>query len=127
MIDLPDPLTPVWTGDMADVAEQCGDDVAAELAARVPGIMIHVPAAMSEKSVLQLIEPAIAERLIDRFAGDTLYISRRRPRSRKAAVKALYEAGVSPRQIALQLGISQRRVQQLKKSAGAGAGEASRT
>jgi len=111
---------------MADVAEQCGDDVAAELAARVPCIMIHAPAAMSEKSLLQLIEPAIAERLIDRFAGDTSYMSQGRPRSRRTAVEALYEAGVSPRQIALQLGISQR-VQPLRKSAGRGAGEASRT
>lgn len=116
MVEFP---KPVWTGDMADVAERCGDDVAAELAAKLHGIVVHVPTEMGTDSVLRLIDPAIAARLMERFAGDIIYVSRRRTVSREAAVKALFEAGVTPKRIALKLGISQRRVQQLKKRSGA--------
>ena len=124
MTDTADLLKSVWTGDMADVAERCGDDVAAELAAKIPGIVVHVPAEMGEESVLRLVDPEIAARLMAAFAGDILYVSKRRTVSREAAVKALYEAGVSPKRIALKLGISQRRVQQLRVRAGARRGRA---
>ena len=117
-------LRPVWTGDMRDVAERCGEDVAAELSAKLPGVVVHVPAEMSEETLLRFLDPALAARLIAAFAGDMLYVSKRRTVSREAAVKALYEAGMSPKRIALKLGISQRRVQQLRVRSGARKGRA---
>jgi DNA-binding NarL/FixJ family response regulator len=98
---------------MRDVAERCGEEVAAELSAKLPGVVVHVPAEMSEETLLRFLDPPLAAQLIAAFAGDMLYVSKRRTVSRESAVKALYEAGMSPKRIALKLGISQRRVQQL--------------
>ncbi len=111
----------VWKGDMADVAEICGDDVAQELCDKLPGIKLYVPQKINRKTPLNHIDIQIANRLMAQFGGDALNI----PSNRKTfhetfdAVEALVEKGLTTQEIALRLGITQSYVFKVRRNAGA--------
>lgn len=109
-----------WRGNMKDVAETCGDDVARALLAALPGIYLYVPRAMTEEGLITRLDPAIADRLISAFGGDRIYVSdpRKFKGSKRAAVKAMREAGLTVQQIALELTITERRVYQILDALG---------
>jgi hypothetical protein len=44
-----------WRGDMADVAEICGDAVARELCEKLPGILFYVPKRIRDKGQIGLL------------------------------------------------------------------------
>lgn len=110
-----------WRGDMADVAEMCGEDVARELCSKLPGIQLYVPSSLTQKTPLNRIEKDIAEQLIAQFCGDTLSVPSQRNSSSDtfAAVEALVDKGLTTQEIALKLGITQAYVFQVRRKAGA--------
>lgn len=110
-----------WRGDMADVADICGEDVARELCEKLPGIQLYVPKSPKEESRVNRLEKAAAERLIMHFGGDTLRVpsSRRSSRETFEAVEALIDKGLTTQEIALRLGITQAYVFKVRRQAGA--------
>jgi hypothetical protein len=109
-----------WSGDMADVADICGNDVARELCEQLPGIRLYVPAELSESNPLTRIDLAIAERLIAMLPGSELYIPSRRKSSQEtlAAIEALLDRGLSTQDIALELDITQAYIFKLRREKG---------
>ena len=111
----------VWRGDMAEVAEACGDDVARELCEKLPGIRLYVPHDFTMRNPIKYIDPSIARRLMAKFGGASITIPKRR-RSWKdayAAVETLLDQGMNTQQIALLLGVTQHYIFQLRRKAGA--------
>lgn len=109
-----------WYGDMIEVAGICGDDVARELCHKLPGIYLYVPRKMTENTALNLIDRDMAERLMAGLGGGRIEIpGNRRPASETfEKVEALIDKGLTTRQVALQLGITQAYVFQLRRKAG---------
>lgn len=112
-----------WRGDMADVAEICGEDVAEELVAKLPGIVFYVPKRIREEKdgLINKLEPAIADRLVGSFGGDTLYIAKGRPTylDTFAAIEELVDEGLTAQKIALKLGVTEAWVYTCRRKAGA--------
>jgi hypothetical protein len=110
-----------WRGDMADVAEICGDAVARELCEKLPGILFYVPKRIRDKGQIGLLSDAIANTLVSNFGGDTLYIPSKRKTFYETfeAVEALVDKGLTTQQIALKLGVTQAYIFQVRRKAGA--------
>lgn len=102
------------TEDMRDVAEICGDDVAEELLAKLPGVEVKVPAKWSAHNPLARIDRAKAERLILDFAGNKFYVPTHSDRldTRKLA-RQMAQDGQNTIDIALKLNVSERHVRNL--------------
>jgi len=101
-----------WTGDMADVAALCGDEVAAALAATVPGLYLWVCREPRQGSALARLEPWVIEALVCSMPSQHIYVSRPRIAAGDIAREAarLRGEGESIQAIALALGVSERRV-----------------
>ncbi len=110
-----------WSGDMADVAEICGENVAQELCDKLPGILLYVPKSPREQGPICKLDGAIAERLITQFGGDKIYI----PSKRKTfmdtfeIIEELVDEGLTTQEIALKLGVTQTYVFKVRRKAGA--------
>jgi len=104
-----------FMGNMIDVAEVCGEDIALKLLKNFPSTHFYIPHEPNKD--LECFTPEEAQTLIRYYAGDTIYItsSNNHNRSRGAEVMALVDQGKPTREIALQLGMSQSRVCQLKR------------
>ena len=109
-----------FTGDMADVAEICGADVAEAVLETLPGLNVYIPLKRQENGLIAKLDEAIAERLIQHFGGDRIYVSdpSKPVASKRAQVKDMAEAGLTVQEIALELGITERRVYQLRQLIG---------
>ena len=106
-----------FTGDMADVADICGIEIAQALVEQLPGIEIKVPKVWSKNSVLARLERAIADVLIDTFPGDIFYVPTGKGSSEtRIKARTLRLEGKSNTEIALQLGITERHVRGLLNS-----------
>ncbi len=110
-----------WRGDIADVAAICGDDVARELCEALPGILLYVPKNPRDTGPVGRLSDATAATLITHFGGDTIYIPSKRKTFHDTfeAVEALVEKGLTTREIALKLGVTQTYVFRVRKKAGA--------
>lgn len=115
------PLMTVWSGDMADVAEICGDEVARELCEKLPGIWLYIPKKWTANTALHHIDRQMAERLMAAFGGGKIETpgKRRSADDTFRAVEELVDRGLTTQQIALQLDITQAYVFQLRRRAGA--------
>lgn len=110
-----------WRGDMADVADICGEEVAAELCAKLPGILLYVPKKYRDKGKIAYLNPRLAESLVAHFGGDTIYIPSKRKTYQDTfqEIEALVDKGLTTAEIALKLGVTQGYVFKVRKKAGA--------
>ena len=104
-------------GDMVDVAEYCGDDVAAALVEYLPQMSLKLPKIYrGEHKLLGRLDRDIADRLIAHFGGEKIYVTIHPPQeSQRIYVKEMREEGMSIAEIAVQLDISEVRVSQIIK------------
>lgn len=110
-----------WRGDLADVADICGETVAAELAETLPGIVLYVPKRPREGSPLNRLSDGTRANLVEAFGGDEIYIPSKRPTSAEtfSAIEQLIEKGLTVQAVALKLGITEQWVMRCRKQAGA--------
>jgi len=106
-----------FTGDMADVADICGTDIAQALVNSLPGIEVKIPKTWSQHNVLARLERAIADVLIENFPGDVFYIPTGKGSTEtRQQARTLRLEGKTNTEIALQLGITERHVRGLLNS-----------
>jgi len=117
MSALPEKTDHEFTGDMADVAEYCGADIARALCEKLPGIEIKIPSVWTETSMLAALPRKVADAIIASFSAERLYIptDKHSPNTRGKA-RALHKDGLTNPEIALQLGVSERHVRSLLNS-----------
>ena len=102
-----------FTGDLKDVAEILGPEVARELRRVAGGLEVTIPETPPEDGPLAQMPREMLKRLCAAFPRDRLYIStgtdpqRRRTRERVAELK---RKGLRNWEIARRLGISERQV-----------------
>lgn len=112
-----------FRGDMADVAETCGEDVAEELVAKLPGIVFYVPKRIREDKdgLINRLDPALAERLVATFGGGKLYVGKGRPTYQDTfeAIEELVDEGLTVPRIALKLGVTEAWIYRCRRKAGA--------
>ena len=108
-----------WTRDMADVAAICGNNVAQELSDKLPGAFLYVPKKRRGKGPISRLNDDTAEVLVRNFGGDRIYIptKRRAWRDTFNAIENLVKKGLSTQEIAMQLGITQGYVFQVRRKA----------
>lgn len=100
--------------DLADVADILGEDVAQELFAKLPGIEFKVPMQFSIHNPLVNIDREIADRIIATFPGDKFYIPVKIDLTDKVAtIKQLVKSGKSPRDVALEVHVTERYVRKV--------------
>ncbi|WP_395173935.1 hypothetical protein [Roseibium alexandrii] len=103
-----------FTEDMRDLAAICGEAVALELQAELPGVEIKVPLHWSPDNPLSRLKRETADIIIKEFAGNKFYVPTRRERvDTKAAARRLNSQGKSNLEIALQLHVSERYVREI--------------
>ncbi|WP_310620905.1 hypothetical protein [Flexibacterium corallicola] len=95
--------------DMSAVLEHCGEEVAQELMDRLPGVEIKVPLAYSKGNPLTRLEVETAECIIEKFAGEKLYVPTTAVRIDKvAAAREMRKEGKTSLEVALALEVSER-------------------
>lgn len=108
-----------WRGDMASVAEQCGDDVAEALCQHLPGILLYVPQVFKGRKPLDKLKVDIVDKLVDQFGGDTIYVPSGKKRKTLEEtfeeIEALLDKNLTTQDIALRLGITQVYVFKVRK------------
>lgn len=106
----------IFSGDLAEVADYCGNDTALALHKAFAGCVVYIPVKVEGWSYDGLRLSQIEE-LIEFFGGSQIYIAGKpeHNKSNRDAVRQLYESGFKVHNIALKLGISERRVYQLLK------------
>lgn len=111
----------VWSGDMETVADAYGDDIAQEILDRFPGLRFYVPKKLSKNSALHALSAPAAAALIQLFGGGHIYVQskRRSFEDTYRQIEDLVDQGMSTRDIALKLGITQAYVFQVRNKAGA--------
>ena len=110
----------VYTGDMAEVEEACGTEVADALAEVLGGIHVYVPREPCDDSPLAKLEDAHVEALIASFAQSMIYVSRRRARPEPTdprKVVALLDEGLTVKQVAVKLQITDVHVYRIVRKA----------
>lgn len=109
-----------WTGDMADVADICGEDVAAMLVERLPGVYLYIPKKFKETGPINELPLSIAERLIKTLGGDEVYIPQKRItlEERIEAIERLLDKGLTVKEVALKIGLTETRIRQIRAKAG---------
>lgn len=108
-----------YRGDMQQVVEMCGKDVADQLHEILSGLNLYIPKALRDDHPLDKLEPDAAEAIITAFGGSRIYVSS--PQAEQVdlgEIEAMIEKGHSVQQIALKLGITERHVMRLRKNAG---------
>lgn len=103
-------------GDMADVAEYCGEDVASHLVEYLPQISLKLPKTYRKgcHKFLDRLEENIAQKLVEHFGGEQIYVTIYPPQeSQRKHVFEMRNEGFSIAEIAVQLNISQIRVSQI--------------
>lgn len=106
-----------FTGDIADVADICGIEIAQALVDNLPGIEVKIPKRWSQNSVLVHLERAMADVLIENFPGDIFYVPTGKGSTEtRELARTLRLAGSTNTEIALQLGITERHVRGLLNS-----------
>ena len=110
-----------WSGNMAEVAEVCGDDVARELCEKLPGTSFYIPKKFRHRGSLRSLDKDTARVLVRHFGGDYIYIPSQRKNSHDTfkAIETLVDQGLTTSQIATKLGISQSYIFRLRRKAGA--------
>ncbi len=108
-----------WRGDMADVAELCGEDVAIELHRKLPGVILYVPAKIRDGNPIKRLSQTTQQNLQSYFSGNTIVISssRRTAKETLSIIESLLDQGHSSARIALKLGITQNYIFKLRKKA----------
>lgn len=109
-----------FTKDMEDVADFCGEDAVYHLIERLPGIMLYVPKKLTENNPISKLDPYIASQLIEEFGGGAISIpsARRSKEETSKEIERLVEKGLTTQQIALQLGVTQAYVFQVRRQFG---------
>ena len=103
-----------YTEDLADIAAICGEDVADELLAKLPGIEIKVPLHWREDHPLALIDRDKADCIIRHLSGNKFYIPTRTDRTdNRAEALKLHATGLSTIEIALKLHVSERYIRMI--------------
>lgn len=111
----------VWSGDMETIADIYGDEIAQEILDRFPGLRFYVPKKVSTNSSLANLSKEAADALINQFGGGHIYVQskRRSFEDTYRQIEDLVDKGMSTRDIALKLGITQAYVFQVRSKAGA--------
>jgi len=106
-----------FNGDMCDVADVCGSDIATKLIQHYPCTHFYVPHNAKNPS-LNIFTEEEALKLVEFYAGDTIYISAKSDHnaSKRDDVKKLTAEGRTAQQIAVVLKMSQGRVYQIKRA-----------
>lgn len=109
-----------WTGEMAQLADICGEDAAEALFAVARKCPVYVPLGLAEAAEtcpLRKLSPEIAERIVAAMGGSTIYVSLPDDgrAQRWAEARRMYMAGVPAQQIALALQLSERQVYRILK------------
>lgn len=110
-----------WHGDMAAVAEICGEEVAQELYDHLPGIALYVSRAPRADSLMLRLPEHIAEQLVRQMAGDTIYVSAKRTESAVtfAEIEALIDKGMTVPEVALHMGLTSGWIRECRRNHGA--------
>lgn len=99
------------TEDISDIAAICGEAVALELLASLPGVEIKVPLRWSPDNPLSRLKRETADTIIREFPGNKFYVPTRAERiDTRAAVRRLSAQGKAAIEIALSLHVSERYV-----------------
>jgi len=107
------------SGDLADVEVYCGVDVADALLDALAGIQLYIPKTYSDNPMLAKLSRPVADKLIASFGGGQIYVSRDEPiKSNRDKVSELHGNGLTPQEIAIQIGVSQTRVYQILAAIG---------
>lgn len=102
-----------FTGDLADVADVLGTDVAAALRACCGGLEITIPERPPHAGPLAEMPAEMLKRLCATFPRDRLYVSKGtapRPGETRARALRLARRGLTRAEIARRLGITDRQV-----------------
>ena len=106
---------PKLPGALGDIETVVGREAALRLARQLGGRSVHVPQPghlTAEHPVSTALGMRAARQLADRFQGEKLYI----PMGRQTEVQALAAQGLSTKEIAARLRISERSVQRLRRA-----------
>ena len=108
-----------WRGNMAEVAEICGEDLTEKLADLFAGTQIYVPKKPKAKS-LPGLPSEMVQSLAAAFGGDTLTVPSRRSSHTDTAeeIEAYYDAGLTIKEIARKLGYTESWVMRVRKRSG---------
>lgn len=112
-----------WTGDMADVADLCGEQAADELSKNLPGVQLYIPKVFANQKTLLKLSPKVVSDLIYYFSGNYLYIHVNM-NNKKTYMDTFYEIeklinqGFTTLEIAVKLDISQSYVFKVRRKAG---------
>lgn len=99
-----------YRGDIADVVDLCGAEVATEMVERLGGLDIRVPAELSaDHPLMRLTEPTRARFLKHFGASERLYIPRQLG-SKADLARSMKRQGRSVEEIALTLQVTMRTV-----------------
>ena len=111
----------VYTGDMADVEEFCGRDVADQVSDVLSGLNLYVPLEPREGTPVDKLDEEVAAALCAQFGGSLIYISKPRPpKVPTSEVNRLLGQGLTVQQVALKLRVSDRWVRELRDRSIAG-------
>ena len=98
-------------GVLDEIADIAGRDAALDLAATFGGSTLHVPAPgrVHRHALCHVLGDERARQVAERFQGEQVYI----PQARRASVLRLRSQGLSRREIAKRLGVSDRTVRRI--------------
>lgn len=110
-----------WHGDMALVADLCGEEVAEALVEHVRGVLLYVSKNPGKNSLMHRLPEDIAERLVAEFAGNELYISSKRATTEQTAekIEELIDQGLTVPEVALHMGLCAGWVRECRRNHGA--------
>ena len=105
----------VYTGDMADVEELCGREVADQVSETLSGIYLYVPTKPKDESPWDKLDEEVAATLCREFGGSLIYVSKARtPPPDPVEAKRLLAEGLSVIDVALKMGASDRWVRKVR-------------
>lgn len=114
MNDLDDLPEHDFIGDMRDVADTLGINIAQHMVDVLPGIEIKIPLRWSKDSALSMLNRKIADIVIACYPGDVIYVSTgRNSENRRPNAIRLRGEGKTNREIAIQLKVSERQIRHL--------------
>lgn len=103
----------VFTGDMANIADHCGEDAAHALCEVYGGLNLYVRRALDSdgEEPLDKLEPDVARAIRRAFGGSRIYVSYpQAPALTLSHIAELRAKGLNTQQIATRLGVSERQV-----------------